>query len=230
MRKEGQERSATQAFGGRRDNARSSGGGGGSRTQPPVQHRGSSGKAPSGEKVYPMPSHDRHHAGRQRERGEGGADHRGRHGLRASAPPADATASTPRSPRNRSPPNNELCLEKMSGFGQGDGGWSERVEGRRQQQLAQLSRGAMTLAAKVNGDSGKVQPLTPSAPPASRAGHHHQAVSPPRLRRFVRAEVCTGGFSNFGPRASSEVDWWQRKKRGDGGGSPTSLLSNGRKA
>lgn len=101
-----------------------------------------------------------------------------------------ALLSTPRSPRSahsRSPTSRQIALGKMSGFGPGDGGWGERVEGRRQQRLLQRNREGASMVAEVD-ESGKIQTVAPSAPAAPVAGHH-QAVSPPRLRRLVRAEV-----------------------------------------
>ena len=56
--------------------------------------------------------------------------------------------SSPRGPSMPalSSPNAESPLGNMTGFGNGDGGWSDRVEERRQRQLLQRNRGAVRVA------------------------------------------------------------------------------------
>ena len=80
-------------------------------------------------------------------------------------------------------PNADNPLTQMSGFGTGDGGWSGRVEERRQKKLLDRNRG--TVRAAEVGDSGVIQP---SAPPGPMPGSG-QAISPTRLRRLVNVEV-----------------------------------------
>ena len=82
-----------------------------------------------------------------------------------------------------SSPNAESPLGNMTGFGNGDGGWSDRVEERRQRQLLQRSRGAVRVA-EVGG-SGVIQPSAP----VGRMQAAGQAISPTRLRRLVEVEV-----------------------------------------
>ncbi|CBJ31186.1 hypothetical protein Esi_0238_0002 [Ectocarpus siliculosus] len=184
---------AAEATGGRRGNGRGGGdgdggGGGGAHTRPPDQHRSLSTNTGPGGADGLVPSHPR----RRRERADGDG-----YGLKSSSGAgavagrvAPLPTKSTRAARNRSPVNSSAPLGKMSGFGQGDGGWSERVEGRRQRQLEQRGRLARSMVAEVNGDSGRIEPLS-AAPPAA-GHHHHQAVSPPRLRRLVQSEVpCT---------------------------------------
>ncbi|CAB1098650.1 unnamed protein product [Ectocarpus sp. CCAP 1310/34] len=187
---------AAGATGGRRGNGRGGGcGGDGAHTRPPDQHRSlSTNTGPAGADGL-VPSHPQ----RRRDRADGDG-----YGLKSSSGAgavagrvAPLPTSSTRGARNRSPVNSSAPLGKMSGFGQGDGGWSERVEGRRQRQLEQRGRLARSMVAEVNGDSGRIEPLS-AAPPA--AGHqHHQAVSPPRLRRLVQSEPPAGSP----PRGSS---------------------------
>ena len=82
-----------------------------------------------------------------------------------------------------SSPNAESPLGKMAGFGNGDGGWSDRVEERRQKQLLHRNRGAVRMAEV--GDSGVIQPSAPVGPMPAVG----QTISPTRLRRLVNAEV-----------------------------------------
>lgn len=196
-----QDQRASERSGARRDNAH--GNNGGARARAPDQHHMAHGqKSPSGQRNSNnefLTDQQRIQAQRRQGRGGGGGGGGGRAAGGTSQPEARddtgtaAASPTPRSPRtahSRSPTtNNPISLGKMSGFGPGDRGWSERVENRRQQQLAQRNRASASVVAEVNNDSGKIEPLTPTAPAASFDGHH-QAVSPPRLRRLVHAEVC----------------------------------------
>lgn len=179
----------TERFGARRDNARR--GNAGPRTPAADQQHTSNGKKlPPGQNNSGLVRNQEQNrqAQRRRERGDGGGRASGGGVSRLEAPAASRTSRSPRSPQSRSPANKPINLEKMSGFGPGDRGWSERVENRRQQQLAQRNRGSASVVAEINHDSGKIEPLTPTAPAASFDGHH-QAVSPPRLRRLLHSEV-----------------------------------------
>lgn len=190
--KEYQDQTAPGHRGARRDNARGNHGPASTRgldQHPPYRKHSSSGH--HNNEFAPNQQHPQARRGRQR--GEGGGRSAGvTSRLEAQDAPAAAAPSTSRSPgseKSRSPSNNQISLGKMSGFGPGDRGWSERVEKRRQQQLAQRNRAVASTVAEVDNDSGKIQPiLTPTAPAASFDGHQ-QAMSPPRLRRLVRAEV-----------------------------------------
>lgn len=210
---------AAEAAPGRRGNGRGGGGGDGAHTRPPDQHRSLSTKKGPGDAGGLVPNHPQ----RRRERAEG--DGYGLKGSSGASAVAGRVAALPtkstRGARNRSPVNSSAPLGKMSGFGQGDGGWSERVEGRRQQQLEQRGRLSRSRVAEVNGDSGRIQPLS-AAPPAAGLGgnHHHQAVSPPRLRRLVQSEVpCTLQFYVPLSMSPQQQEWsiclekdWRRKR------------------
>ena len=164
---------------GRRENARGSGSV--ARTRPPHHPQKSLEKAtPSGRTSDVLPSSRPDGRGPRRRGGGGG-------GAEGEAAGTAASPRTSRSPQSLSPTSKQISLGKMSGFGPGDGGWSERVESRRRQRLVQRSRGGASMVAEIDG-SGKIQTVVPSAPTAPVAGHH-QAVSPPRLRRLVHAEV-----------------------------------------
>ncbi|CAM9174356.1 unnamed protein product [Ectocarpus sp. 12 AP-2014] len=175
-----------EATGRRRGNGCGGGGGGGdgAHTRPPDRHRSSSTNTGPGGADGLVPSHPQ----RRRERAD--CDGNGLKSSSGAGAVAGRVAPLPtksaRGAQNRSPVNSSAPLGKMSGFGQGDGGWSERVEGRRQRQLEQRGRLARSMVAEVNGDSGRIEPLS-AAPPAA-GHHHHQAVSPPRLRRLVQSE------------------------------------------
>lgn len=93
--------------------------------------------------------------------------------------------SSPKRSRNRSAsPSRQNPLEQMGGFGRGDGGWQERVEERRRQQLQERQKGVSVKHGEVDGRGG-IQPSAPGGhvPPSAHA------VSPPRLRRIVGVEV-----------------------------------------
>lgn len=83
-------------------------------------------------------------------------------------------------------PNPKNPLDEMKGFGPGDGGWGDRVEGRRQQQLINRKREASMVTEADEPET--LQPSAPSAPVPS-AGN---SISPPRLRRTVNP-VAVGG-------------------------------------
>lgn len=184
---------STQRCGAWPDNAR--GGSGGPRTRSDDQQQSSRRKTnPSGRSTNGSTSsrHQHSEAQRRRERGDCGGRAAGATSAggmpRPEAPDGSITPRSQRSLKSQSPTSKPINLEKMSGFGPGDRGWSERVENRRQQKLEQRHRASASVVAEVNNDSGKIEPLTPTAPASSFDGHH-QAVSPPRLRRLVHAEV-----------------------------------------
>ncbi len=157
---------------------------GGVRARAPYQPQESLVRAlPPGKARSVLPGNRPQGLGPRRRDGWGGGPEVDHAGAAALLP----TSRAPRNAYSQSPTRKKIVLGKMSGFGPGDGGWSERVEGRRQQRLLQRNRGGASMVAEVD-ESGKIQTVAPSAPAAPIAGHH-QAVSPPRLRRLVHAEV-----------------------------------------
>eukprot|EP00904_Undaria_pinnatifida_P001889 jgi/Undpi1/11700/HiC_scaffold_36.g13995.m1 len=132
----------------------------------------SSSTSPSNRRRNPNPISGRKPESTSAKRGP--SDGRPASPLKASSP---RVATTP-----MISPNADNPLTQMSGFGTGDGGWSGRVEERRQKKLLDRNRG--TVRAAEVGDSGVIQP---SAPPGPMPGSG-QAISPTRLRRLVNVE------------------------------------------